>query len=279
MKLEVIFMIIDILKDAILDSIHILPFLFFAFLLLEWISHQSKKIHIALNPFFAGLLGCIPQCAIPVLAVNLYSGGILSTGSLLTLLISSTDESALILFREPQGQKVFLPILITKLIISVIAGYFVDFFLKDKFNPPKQTTVCECHGCHHSHGIFLAALRHTLELFVYLFICSFGLGLLLELTDINTLTRILLGGSVLQPLLTALIGLIPNCAASLLLCELYLDHLIGFSALTAGLCSACGVGLLVLFKIKISKKEAGKLIGFLYLASAISGLILSIFLQ
>lgn len=272
-------MIIDILKDTTLDSIHILPFLFLAFFLLELVSHQSKKIHIALNPLLAGLLGCIPQCAIPVLAVNLYSGGILSTGSLLTLLISSTDESALILFRDPQGQKVFIPMLITKFIVSVIAGYFVDLFLKEKFRPPKQTTVCECHGCHHSHGIFLAALRHTIELFIYLFICSFGLGLLLELTGIDTLTHILLGGSILQPLLTALIGLIPNCAASLLLCELYLDNLIGFSALTAGLCSACGVGLLVLLKTKIGKKEVGKIIGFLYLASAISGIVLSVFLQ
>ena len=272
-------MIIDILKDTILDSIHILPFLFLAFFLLEMATHPSKKIHIALNPFLAGVLGCIPQCAIPVLAVNLYSGGILSTGTLLALLISSTDESALILFKDPHGRKVFLPMLITKFIISVIVGYFVDVFLKDKFTPPQQAAACECHSCHHSHGVFLAALRHTAELFIYLFICSFGLGLLLELTGIDTLTRILLGGSVLQPLLTALIGLIPNCAASLLLCELYLDNLIGFSALTAGLCSSCGVGLLVLLKTKIRKKEVGKLVGFLYLASAVSGMIFSIFLQ
>lgn len=270
-------MIIDILKDTILDSIHILPFIFLAFLLLEWVSHQSKKIHISLNPFLAGLLGCIPQCAIPVLAVNLYSGGILSTGSLLTLLISSTDESTLILFKDPKGQKVFIPLLITKFIISVIAGYLVNFLLKDKFTPPKQATICECHGCHHSHGIFLASLRHTAELFSYLFICSFGLGLLLESIGIDTLTRILLGGSILQPILTAFIGLIPNCAASLLLCELYLDNLIGFSSLVAGLSSACGVGILVLLKTKIRKKEVSKIIGFLYLTSALSGIILSIF--
>ena len=272
-------MIIDILKDTILDSIHILPFLFLAFFLLEMFSHQSKKIHIALNPFLAGLLGCIPQCAIPVLAVNLYSGGILSLGTLLTLLISSTDESALILFTNPQGRKIFIPMLITKFVISVIAGYFVDILLKDKFTPPRQAVACECHSCNHSHGIFAASLRHTAELFIYLFICSFGLGLLLELTGIDTLTHILLGGSVLQPLLTALIGLIPNCAASLLLCKLYLDNLIGFSALTAGLCSACGVGLLVLPKTKIGKKEVGKIIGFLYLASAVSGMVLSVFMQ
>lgn len=272
-------MIMDILKDTILDSIHILPFLFLAFFLLEFVSHRSKKIHISLNPFLAGLLGCIPQCAIPVLAVNLYSGGLLSTGSLVALLISSTDESALILFKDPQGQKVFFPMLIAKFIISVIAGYVIDIFLKDKFTPPEQAIACECHGCHHSHGILPAAFQHTVELFVYLFICSFGLGLLLEWTGIDTLTHILLGGSVLQPLLTAFIGLIPNCAASLLLCELYLDNLIGFSSLTAGLCSACGVGLLVLLKMKIRKKEVGKLIGFLYLASAVAGIILSVFLQ
>jgi len=272
-------MIIDILKDTILDSIHILPFLFLAFFLLEMFSHHSKRIHFTLNPFLAGLLGCIPQCGIPVLAVNLYSGGMLSPGTLLALLISSTDESSLILFKETQGQEIFLPLLITKFIISVIAGYFVGFFLKDKFTPPGQSAACDCHSCHHSHGIFLASLRHTLELFIYLFICSFGLGLLLYVTDIDTLSRMLLGGSVLQPLLTTLIGLIPNCAASLLLCELYLDGLIGFSSLVAGLCASCGVGLLVLLKTKMDKKEIGKLIGFLYLASAVSGVILSIFFK
>lgn len=278
-------MLIEILTDTAMDSVEILPFLFIAFCILEMISHHSDRFHSDIlsrfqyaGPFLGAIIGCIPQCGIPVLAINLYAGTLITPGTLISVLVSTSDEAILVLLKEPAGQKIIAPLLIIKIIIAASAGYFSDLVLGRFFVLPDTALAQDDHDFCHTHGILLSALGHTLELFTYLFLFTFALNFLLHTVGLKALASFVLDGSVFQPLLSAFIGLIPNCAAALLLCELYLDGILSFASLIAGLCTSAGVGLLVLFKTHMRKKELFKIILFLYLTAIISGMILQIIL-
>lgn len=271
-------MLIDIFMDAVIDSAKMIPFLFAAFCILELFSHHSVDINSDrilrfrhAGPFLGALAGCIPQCGIPVLAVNLYSGLLITPGTLLAVLISSSDEAVLILLKDPKGQKVFLPLLVIKLISGTAFGYLTDIFFQKSFHAPNTKHTHDHHDFCHRHGVLLGALKHTAELFGYLFLFTLGLNLLLQTVGLKTLEHLLLHDSAVQPFLAALIGLIPSCASALLLCELYLDGLLSFASLTAGLVTGTGVGLLVLFRTGAQKKELLKLLLFLYCAAVLTG--------
>lgn len=277
-------MFIEVLTDTAMDSVEILPFLFIAFCILEIFSHRSGKIKADFlsrfkyaGPFLGAILGCVPQCGIPVLAVNLYSGAIITPGTLIAVLISTSDEAILVLLNDPAGQKIILPLLAVKLVFAALFGYLADLFLGSFFDQPKIVHMHDDHDFCHSHGILLSALKHTVELFTYLFLFSLALNFLLHTIGSALLAKLMLGGSVFQPLLAALIGLIPNCAAALLICELYLDGILSFASLTAGLCTSAGVGLLVLIKTNTDRKELLKIIAFLYTSAVITGIVLQIF--
>lgn len=180
------------------------------------------------------------------------------------------------LLKEPSGQKIILPLLLIKLISGTFFGYLADLFLGNFFIPSQNGLLHEEHDFCKTHGILLSALGHTIELFTYIFVFTFAINFLLHTVGFQILSKLVLNGSVFQPLLTAMIGLIPNCASALLLCELYLDNILQFPALVSGLCTSAGVGLLVLFKSHMPKKEFLKIIGFLYLAGIITGLLLQI---
>lgn len=279
--LEVILLLIDILKDTTIDSLEILPFLFIAFCILETFSHRSEHLNADVlshskyaGPFLGALLGCIPQCGIPVLAINLYAGALVSPGTLMAVLISTSDEAVLVLLNDPAGQKIIFPLLMIKVIVATIFGYIVDLCFGKSFISPEKISHHEGHAFCHSHGIILSALSHTISLFFYLFVFSFAINILLHTVGLKSIATILLDGSVLQPLLSALIGLIPNCAAALSLCELYLDGILNFPSLVAGLCTSAGVGLLVLIKTHTNKKELLKIMGSLYITGIITGLLL-----
>lgn len=276
---------IEILTDSAIDSVEILPFLFIAFCILETFSHRSGHLKPDLlirfkyaGPFLGALLGCIPQCGIPVLTINLYSGMLITPGTLIAVLVSTSDEAILVLLREPAGQKIIVPLLVMKITAATIAGYFADLCLGKFFTPPSKACIQEEHDFCKTHGILLSALGHTLELFTYLFLFTFVLNFLLHTVGLKTLAGFLLDGSVFQPLLAALIGLIPNCAAALLLSGLYLDGMLSFASLTAGLCTSAGVGLFVLFRTNIRKKELLKIILILYGTAVITGLVLQLFI-
>lgn len=276
-------MIIEILTDAAMDSVEILPFLFIAFCILETFSHRSDHLKTDFllrfkyaGPFLGALIGCVPQCGIPVLAINLYSGMLITPGTLIAVLVSTSDEAILVLLKEPVGQKIILPLLIIKIIAATLAGYIADLCLGKFFASPANVSIQDEHDFCKHHGILLSALGHTLELFTYLFLFTFALNFLLHTVGLKTLARFVLDGSVFQPLLAALVGLIPNCASALLLSELYLDGMLSFTSLAAGLCTSAGVGLLVLFKTHMPKKELLKIILFLYSIAAITGFTLQL---
>lgn len=274
----------EVLFDTILDSVRMLPFLFAAFLLLEALEHYSTAfVNKTLNrlnkagPIAGALFGCVPQCGFSVMAANLYSGGVVSLGTLLAVFLSTSDEAVIILMGHPGNGAAIWQLLAVKFVIAFIAGYAADLLFAGKLTSPKHIEdLCGHCGCHDHRGILKPALNHTLKLFGYIFVFSGVLNLLIELTGIDAISTFLLNGSILQPFLTAVIGFIPNCAASVLLTELYLNGALSFAAVISGLCTNAGMGLIVLFKVNKNRRENLAITGLLYLIAAAAGMLLSI---
>lgn len=276
--------IIEALADGILDTLKMLPFLFAAFVILEAVEHYSEKHRDNMlsriggaGPAAGALFGCIPQCGFSVAAANLYSGGVITLGTMIAVFLSTSDEAVLLLLGNPGNGKTIFWLIFVKVIIGTICGYMVDFFLRNSRLKRKQLGgICENCGCEEEDGILKAAFHHTVQVFSYLFIFNCVLNLLLGAIGIEKLSGLLLKDSMFQPILAAIIGLIPNCAASVVLTELYLTGVLSFGSVIAGLLSGAGVGLAVLFKVNKNIKENGKILGVLLLCSVIPGILLQI---
>ena len=279
-------MLYDVFTDGARDCIMMLGFLFLAFLLIEALEHYSsdftKKLMIKVDkagPVVGAVVGCVPQCGFSVMAANLYSGGIITIGTLIAVFLATSDEAILIIMGNPEHAGKIGILLLAKVIIAIVAGYLVDIFFKKEIAVPHhEGELCHDCGCHnHSSGIVKPALRHTGKLFLYLFVFTFILNLCIEVLGIDRISAMMLGDTVFQPVIAALIGLLPNCAASVILTQLYLSGAISFASVIAGLCTGAGIGLVVLFKVNPDKKENVKIIRVLYGIAVAAGLILEMF--
>ena len=277
-------LLFEIVIDTLLDCAKMLPFLFFAFLLLEAIEHHaSEKISKKLassgkaGPVIGAVLGCIPQCGFSVFSANLFSNGVITIGTLIAVFLATSDEAILIMLTYPDRKFEILKLIISKVIIAVIFGYVVDFISKKRPIPEKRIEDhCHSCGCHDEHGgILKPAVHHTLKISGFLLLIVFILNLMVETIGIDGLSRLMLNNSVLQPFIAGIIGLIPNCAASILLTELYLKGAISFASVISGLCTGAGAGLIVLFKENRPQKENFKIVGILYAIAVISGTLIS----
>lgn len=281
--------IFDILLDAVVDTVKMLPFLFIAFLVIEFLEHKAQdKIRTffartgVTGPFVGTILGCIPQCGFSVMSANLYSSGIITLGTLIAVFLSTSDEAIILLATANNGGVEIFKLLITKIIIALICGYVI-YFIEKKHNHSHHHhshDLCEhdhC-GCEENGGVLRPALIHTIKVFGFLLLFTIIINLLVAFIGTNTLSHILLSNSVFQPLLSAIIGLIPNCASSILLTQLYISGTLSFGSLVAGLCTNAGAGMLILFRNKKKIKENFKILAILYLCSMVPGIILHLFL-
>lgn len=277
----------EILLHTLIDTAKMLPFLFGVYLLIEYLEHKaSDKLPNVLRrmgpfgPIGGAALGCLPQCGFSVAASNLYSGRLISLGTLLAVYIATSDEAIPILLANPNGVKDIWKLIVAKLIIAIISGLFVDSvirFLKRKSNEENEPYVdlCEDCGCE-EHGVVYSALKHTLQIFLFLFVVSFALEAVMHLAGEELLGKILMHGSWAQPILSALIGLIPNCAPSVVLTNLYVSGSLSFGSIVAGLSTGAGLGLVVLFRVNKNLKQNLAIVGGLYVISAAAGLIIDL---
>ena len=278
-------MILHALEHALLDTVRMVPFLLAAFLILEAVEHYSNqymnrvlgKVGKA-GPVVGALFGCVPQCGFSVAAANLYSGGVITLGTLLTVFLSTSDEAVLILLGHPGSGRVIGQMLLGKVLIGILFGYLTDLVLRKKKEEKHIEELCRSCGCSDHGGIVKPALRHTIRLTVYILVFTFVLTLLLEWIGTEALTAVLGKDAWFQPLVTAFLGLIPNCASSILITELYLAGGLSFASAMAGLCAGAGVGMAVLFRANHPMKENFAILGLLYGASASTGLLLEILL-
>ena len=274
----------EVVLDALIDSIKLLPFLFIAFLLIELFEHKfSKKTKNKLSksnklgPVVGSVLGIIPQCGFSVMATNLYATRIITIGTLVAIYLSTSDEMIPILIAEKAPVNLLIKILLIKLLVGIIFGVIIDLLIKRK--EKEDYHICEDEHCDCDNEHFLkAALKHTFNIFIFILICTLIINVIMEYGGNNLLNKMLLKNNIFAPFLTSLIGLIPNCAASVVLTELYLNNAITFAALISGLLTGAGIGILVLFKTNKNKKENIQILLTIYLIGSIIGLLMELFI-
>ena len=223
-------------------------------------------------PFATISLGCVPQCGFSVAAANLYAGKIITIGTLIAVFISTSDEAIPLLLSNPESGMVILKLLLIKVIIATLFGIIIDFIERKNKHVAEPSDFAEiCTHCGCEHGILKSAIKHTLNIFIFILFLSVGLNIVTELIGMENLSKILLTDSIFQPFLSALIGFIPNCSASILLTELYIEGTLSFGSVIAGLCTGAGVGIAVLFRTNKSMKDNFKIVFYLYFIAVISG--------
>lgn len=276
----------DVLTDTAIDAIKMLPFLFLACIAIEYIEHVAGDRFTAFLSKFGkagsiagAILGVIPQCGFSVACSNLYASRIISAGTLLAVFISTSDEAIPVLISSPESAGKILPLVLAKIALAIVCGMAVDMSGIFKTTESEKEEVIEEHAnCGEGEeSLALSALKHTLSIFAFLVLVMLILNFAIFFIGEERLSGMLMTGSVIQPLLAAVIGLIPNCASSVIIAELYADGLLSFGSALAGLSSGSGLGLLMLFKADINRKEALKLALILFGVSAVSGTLIHLF--
>lgn len=265
----------EIIIDSVIDSIKLLPFLFLTYLFMEWLEHKTgsaarNRIRTAgkLGPVWGGLLGVIPQCGFSAAASSLFTGRVITVGTLIAVYLSTSDEMFPIMISNAVPAVTIIRILACKTAIGIISGLIVEYvythILKKQEGDLDIHEICEEERCNCEHGLISSAATHTLKVFVYIFLISLGLNIIIGLVGEETLAGLFTGAPVIGELIAALVGLIPNCASSVVITQLYLDHIIGAGAMMAGLLVNAGVGLLILFRLNHDRVQNLKIIGTLY---------------
>ena len=260
---------LDVLGESLVDTAKMLPFLFLAYLLIEYIeTRHGERIEALLagggrwGAIPGAVLGCVPQCGFSAIASNFYSSRVITLGTLMAVFLATSDEAIPLLVALPGAWKSLGLLVAMKLVFALAAGLCLDVLFKGlvprslRGGYTGHADEVDCHEKHEEKvSIWRAALRHTAELAGFILLFSLVIGLIFEAVGQEAAAGFLGSLGVFQPLFTALIGLVPNCAASVLLTQLYLSGGIGFPALVAGLCSGAGVGLAVLYRSNPSLKQ------------------------
>lgn len=274
----------DAILDSLIDTVKLIPFLLITYIIMEFIEHKtSHKTKDAIKksghfgPLIGGILGVVPQCGFSAAASSLYSARIITLGTLIAVFLSTSDEMLPILISEAVDVRIILSILGIKLVIAVIVGFIIDLFFRKKFetseDEPEIKDLCEHEHCHCEHGIFKSALKHTINITLYIFIISLVLNIIIYFIGENNLAHILNSTPIIGPITASLVGLIPNCASSVIITQLYLSKVLNFATMIAGLLVNTGVGLLILFRTNKDLKENIKITVLLFAIGVIFGII------
>lgn len=278
---------LDILLDTIIDSIKLLPFLFIAYLIMEYIEHKiseksKEKIEKSgkFGPAIGSALGIFPQCGFSVAATNLYAARIITLGTLISVYLSTSDEMLPILISKAVPLNIIITILAIKFVIGMLYGFIIDLCIrlknKNKDGKDKIVDICEEEHCHCEKGILKSAAKHTINVFIYIFILTLLINIIVHVVGEDTLKNIMQGASIFEPVIASLIGLIPNCASSVIITELYLSEIITFGSLIAGLLVNAGAGILMLFRINKNVKENIKIVLLLYFLGMVTGIVINL---
>lgn len=292
-------LILDIVVDAIIDSVKILPFLFITYVVMEYLEHKTQDYTASLvqktehfGPLIGGLFGIFPQCGFSAAASNLYAGRVITLGTLIAIYLSTSDEMIPLLISEQFPVGTMIKILIIKAVIGITAGFIIDFVVhmhhkshnKAADDPVRINELCEKEHCHcddDEDGGFISiaksALVHTFHIFLFVLGLTLVLNAVMEIIGEDRLSMLLKTNPVVSHILAGLIGLIPNCAPSVIITKLYLDQLITLGTMMSGLLVGAGIGLLVLFRVNPEKKANINIAILLFLIGTASGLLIDIF--
>ena len=270
-----------ILKDSIIDSVKLIPFLWITYVLMEYWEHKTSNKstkHIQksrkMGPIIGGFLGAFPQCGFSVSATNLYVGRVISLGTLMAVYLSTSDEMIPIFLSEAVPILVIFKILGIKIVISIVMGILLDLIFSKQSQENQIQTMCEHANCHCEEGILKSSIRHTVNITFFIFLISLILNSVIVLVGEENIAQLVLNKPIVGPLIAGLIGLIPNCASSVILAELYIENMISAGTLMAGLLVGAGVGLLVLFRENSHRRENIQIVSLLYGIGVAFGVIL-----
>lgn len=278
----------DVILDTLADSARLIPFLFLTYLAMEYLEHKTAKgvknlvqKGGRLGPLFGGVLGAVPQCGFSAAAAGLYAGRVITLGTLIAVYLSTSDEMLPILISEADrfGIAPILKILAVKAVIGIAAGFLIDMVIRPKKAEHDHIhEMCEHDHCHcgEGGGILKSAVVHTIKITLFILLVSFLLNIVLYFWGEAVLEGLLLNKPVIGELLAGLVGLIPNCASSVVITRLYLEGAMSFAACMTGLLAGAGVGVLVLFRANKSKKENAGIVLLLYGIGVAAGLLMEL---
>lgn len=278
----------QVLQDSVLDTLYLIPFLFLTYLAMEWFEHKAgQRVQSAVRragaagPVVGAFVGVVPQCGFSAAAATLWAGRVITLGTLFAVFLSTSDEMLPIFIAEQVAPATILKIVGAKIVIGMVMGFMVDagMRLAQRIDAPLHIhDLCEhdqCH-CHEGEGgILKSALKHTLQVTLFIFVVTVALNSVLEVAGEDALGAFLGANPALSVFGAALVGLVPNCAASVIIAQLYVDGVLGSGAMLAGLLVSAGVGLLVLFR---TNRHGGQNVAIavgLYFVGVVWGLIVN----
>jgi hypothetical protein len=291
-------LIVDIVLDAVIDSVKILPFLFLTYLLMEYLEHKTAEFTESVvqktehfGPLLGGLIGAFPQCGFSAAASNLYAGRVITLGTLIAIYLSTSDEMIPLLISEHFPISTMVKILALKALVGVIAGFVIDFIVhahhkangKAIDDPVRISELCEKEHCHCDDeedaslfGIARSAFVHTFHIFLFVLGLTLILNAAIEFVGEENLSMLLKTNPIISHILAGLVGLIPNCAPSVLITTLYMDSLITLGTMMSGLFVGAGIGLLVLFRVNSEKKENINIAILLFVIGTVAGMLVDL---
>ena len=297
---------LEVIQDTLIDGIKIFPFLFIAYLIMEYLEHKTGdktknliKKSGKLGPLFGGILGIFPQCGFSAAASNLYAGRIITMGTLIAIYLSTSDEMLPVLISENAPISLILQILGVKLVIGIIAGFLIDLVgrIIKKYSKKEEKKhehhheeesveeeighICEHEHCHcEKEGILKSSIKHSLSIFLFIIIITFVLNTIIFLVGEDNIKNAISNMPIIVgPLISGIIGLIPNCAGSVILTELYLGEILSLGSMIGGLLVGSGIGILVLFRVNKNLKDNLKILGLLYLIGVICGIVIDLVIR
>lgn len=285
--------IIHTVSHTFTHTVIAIPFLFAGYMLVLYMERAaggslSKKMGSSSvsGPFFGALIGCIPQCGFAIAAADMYRKNKIKAGTLLAVFIAVSDEAIMVMVSIEDGVGLIFKLIGIKLVLGITVGILVNLVV-DRFGgtkfigdqgPLKKSCGCGCKSEKDKGNIVKDALNKALRTFLFLFIVSYMFEAALELLGTDWMNTLLLNDNIMQPFLAALIGFIPNCAASIVLANLFATNVISFGSLVAGLITSAGFGALVLLQGDENKKSSYQILGVLYVVAVSAGLAIHLFM-
>lgn len=300
--------VVDVVIDALKDTAELIPFLFATYVVISLLDlFASDKTTAAIQraghagPLIGGVLGVVPQCGFSAMGASLYADRIVSLGTFVAVILSTSDEMLPLLLAEHVEVGLLARILVTKAVLGVILGFAIDLVLRAvlgrtslagvdesdagegqdedaEFDPSSYSCDCGC-GEPLTRGqtawwVVVNSAYRTFQVVVFIFVVSVLLNALIALVGEDALASFLSGNAVVATLVSGLVGLVPNCAASVVLTQLYIDGVLGFAPMIAGTLVAGGAGYLVLFRMNGNMRENAAIVGIVYALGVCVGLVM-----
>lgn len=275
----------ELIWHSFLDTLTLVPFLFLTYLLMEYLEHKTGgaaekvlKRSGQFGPVIGSILGLLPQCGFSSAAAGLYSARVITMGTLISVFLATSDEMIAIFISRGEDFIILGKVLVVKFIIALIAGFLVDLVVRAIYKKKGITEtvniheLCERENCKCHHDLLRSTLTHTSKICGFIFVFTFILNFLVYFVGESNIALLVLNKPILANILAAVVGLIPNCASSVIISELFVEDVISAGALLSGLLVNSGVALAVLFRNNRPKKNTWIIVGVLFAISVVVGI-------